>query len=424
MDASEVSSHDGVVSVHPNRETVPPSRGQPNPPAKGRDTAHADAKPPLKIIHIINALSLGGAETLLYRLATEDSTHQHIVVSLSRPDWYSPRLQERDVQVHHLNMNSVAAIPKALLRLNQIVRKSDADVVQCWMYRSNLFGSAIAKLAGKPVVWGIHCSSLEPLKPRSRAAARLGGLLARWNADFVINCSTRSVEIHRSLGYSAVEGAVIHNGYDPRVFFPDEESRQAAREELGLRPDDFAIGSISRWDPQKDIPNLLSALKAVSEGGIHARCFLLGASLGPDNAGLRQMIRDAGCDGLVVPLGPRSDIQNIARALDLHVLSSCGAEAFPNAVAETMLSGTPNAVTDIGDCALMVGQTGWVIEPRDAPKLAEAISLAFHEWRDRPALWSDRRNAARARIAENFSFDRMIASYEEVWRKVAEGSAR
>lgn len=377
-----------------------------------------ERRAPLRVLHIINSLGLGGAEVLLYRLATRESPNEHAVVSLGRPSWHSSRLQERRVAVHHLNVTSPLAVPTGLLRLVRIIRGSDADVVQCWLYHSNVLGGVIAKYAGKPVVWGIHCSSLEPLRLRSRAVVQLGGLLARWVPDFIINCSSRSEELHRNLGYSAAAGAVVHNGYDADEFFPDEASRRSAREGLNLSPNEFAVASVARWNVQKDIPNLLSAVKIAHDRGARLRCFLIGWDLDTENKELRAAIRRAGCDELVVPLGVRPDIQNIARAIDLHVLASCGGEAFPNAVAETMLSGVPNAATDAGDCALMVGASGWIVPPRNPDRLGEAIAGAFHEWRDRPSKWRARRNMARNQIADNFPFDLMVENYEQVWRKV------
>jgi glycosyltransferase involved in cell wall biosynthesis len=292
------------------------------------------------------------------------------------------------------------------------------------MYRSNVAGGLAAKLAGKPVIWGIHCSSLEPLRFASRALARLGGVLAKWTADFVINCSTRSAELHRKLGYSAAPGAVIHNGYDPSIWYPDEAIRRATRDSLGFAVDDFVVGSIARWHPQKDIPNLLQAAKLAHDRGVPLRCLLVGAGLGADNGALMKEIERAGCGEFVVPLGSRSDVRDLARALDLHVLASCGAEAFPNVVAETMLSGTVNVVTDVGDSAFIVADTGRVVPPREPGQLADAIVEAHRERSESRDEWTARGLAARARISGNFSFDRMLRSYEHIWRKVAERPAR
>ena len=83
-----------------------------------------------------------------------------------------------------------------------------------------------------------------------------------------------------------------------------------------------------------------------------------------------------------------------------------------------MLSGTPNLVTDVGDSALMVGETGWVVPTQDPDRLAEGMSEAHREWSRRKDGWQQRRVEARSRIVERFTFDRMIHAYEEVWKRV------
>lgn len=373
----------------------------------------------LRVLHIIGGLELGGAETLLYRLIDRPSDVEHEVIAISHRDWYSPILEQRGIPVTHLNASSIASVPRALFRLNALIRKSRPDVVHCWMYAANVLGGLAAMSAGKPTIWAIHSSSIAPLSFKGRSFARVGGLLAPFASDFVINCSTRSAELHRALGYGRAPGAVIYNGYDPGAFFPDEAARAATRRDLGIAPGIFLIGSISRWHSQKDIPNLLAAVTMFRRTATNFRCILAGAGLRAQNAELRQAIERAGCEPEVLLLGRRPDVPELARAFDLHVLSSCGGEAFPNVVAETMLSETPNVVTDVGDSAFMVGESGWVVPPRDADRLAHAIGVAFDEWKNRPQRWQVRRAGARTRIAENFTFERMAEAYEQLWRRMA-----
>jgi glycosyltransferase involved in cell wall biosynthesis len=372
----------------------------------------------LRVLHIINDLGLGGAETLLYRLTTLPSSIEHRIISLGPPACYSKGLEEQGIPVEYFDMRSPLSMATGIFRLRRLIRRSGADAVQCWLYRSNVLGGLAARMAGVPVSWGIHCSDLTPLKYSSRALVYLSGLLAPFVPGFVINCSKKSAELHARLGYAAAPGAVIHNGYDPERFHPDAESREAIRERLGIAPGEFVIGCLARWHPQKDIPNLVAALRIVSDRDVSIRCLLIGNGLDEANPALMREIRESGCDGFVSTLGMRPDVPELARAMDLHVLASCGAEAFPNAVAETMLSGTPNVVTDVGDSALIVGDAGWVVPPRSPEQLADAIVAAVELKGDAEA-WEQRRAAARERIAQSFTEERMAEAYSEVWYRLA-----
>lgn len=377
---------------------------------------------PYRVLHVISGLHLGGAETLLYRLATApDPEFEHEVICLGDRQWYSARLEEHGVRVHHLGITGANFAPR-LLRLRKLIRESGADVVQSWLYIANVLSGLFARPAGIPVVWSIHASTFEHIGRVSQLCAKVGGRQSRRLADFVINCSSKSAGMHAQLGYGAVPNAVIHNGYDPEAFFPDEAFRAAAREELGIGGDTFLIGTMARWHAQKDIPNLLRATRLLLDRDLAVKCLLVGGGLDAGNADLRREVELAGMQDAVILAGARSNVRDCYRALDLHVLASSGSEAFPNVVAESMLCGVPNVVTDVGDSALMVAETGWVVRPRDSTALSDAIGHAYEEWsRDRSA-WQRRRTAARDRIAERFTFDRMAEAYRDVWRRMASQS--
>ena len=374
---------------------------------------------PLRILHVTSGLGLGGAETVLFRLISNSKNSTHEVICLGPRDWYSDQLERRGIPVHHIEFYSSSTAARGSLPLYRLIRSSKADVVQCWMSRGNAVGGLFSRIAGKRVAWNIRFSTLDPLPLRSRTLARTSGRLARWLSDYVINCSARSQELHNHMGYTAIDGAVIPNGYDSEAFFPDEDARRGLRASFGLTDADFVVGTIGRWHPQKGFPQLLQALRMVRDAGITIRLLMVGRELDDGNSDLKALIEQSGCAGLLDLLGERDDIGAVARALDLHVLASVGAEGFPNAVAETMLSGTPNVVTDIGDSELIVADTGWVVPPRNPEALAVAIQAAHGEWLDSPEEWQLRRKAARHRIVENFSLERMVESYEQVWRRLA-----
>lgn len=375
---------------------------------------------PFRVLHVVHGLGLGGAETLLYRMVTRATGIEHEVVCLGPPDWYSGKLEDAGIPVSHLDMTSLSGMAGKISRLRRLVRFSEADVIHSWTPPANLVTSLAAARVRVPIIWSLHSSSLGPLGGKSRLAAVCCGALARWATDFVIFCSGATSKFYGKLGYGVADGAVVHNGYDLDQFFPDEASRRVSRQALGVDDETFLIGGLSRWNRWKDVPTWLAAVRIARNRGLPVRAILLGHNLDPSNSDFVDALDAAGCAEIVQPLGRRGDVQELARAMDVHLLTS-RSEACPNVVAETMLCGTPNIVTDVGDAALMLGGTGWVATAGDPDQLADEIEQAYHEWKQRPAEWERRRREARRRITENFSFDRMVKVYESIWRKVGSG---
>ncbi|MPX98375.1 glycosyltransferase, partial [Salinivibrio sp. VYel6] len=112
--------------------------------------------------------------------------------------------------------------------------------------------------------------------------------------------------------------------------------------------------------------------------------------------------------------GRRDDITAVMNGFDIFVLSSAS-EAFPNVLSEAMACGTPCVTTDVGDAAIIVGDTGWVVPPKNPQALAKAILEAMEERQNNPQAWQARKRACRERIVNNFSIEKMVDSYHRVW---------
>jgi glycosyltransferase involved in cell wall biosynthesis len=74
-------------------------------------------------------------------------------------------------------------------------------------------------------------------------------------------------------------------------------------------------------------------------------------------------------------------------------------------------------VTDVGDSALVVGDTGRSVQARDAPRLAQALEeLVTMDARDRAELGS----RARQRIIDHFSLQSVVQQYQSLYIEVHE----
>jgi len=373
----------------------------------------------MKVLHIITSLNDGGAEAVLFRLITHDIKNQHVVVSLTSEGKYGPALRDRGVLGVALEMPRGRLTWRGVQTLWFALRQARPDVVQTWMYHADLVGGIAARAAGIPVVWGIHNTTLEPGRSSHATiwVARVCAWLSRWVPNRIVVCAQAAQAVHAALGYDAARMVVIPNGYDLSRFAPDLRLRQGLRAQWSV-PDDLALlGMVARRDPQKDHVNLIEALALLRHRGHAFRAVLVGTGVDEHNATLMRRIADVGLSDWVQPLGPRTDVPAVMNALDVHVLSSAYGEAFPNVLAEAMACGTPCVTTDVGDAAQIVGDTGWVVPPRNPQALAKALEAALRAWRDRSA-WRVRQERCRQRIANEFGIDTMVARYRTVWEAV------
>lgn len=372
----------------------------------------------MHITHIITSLSDGGAEAVLYRLCTNDTHAKHTVISLMDMGKYGLMLQEAGIEVHCLNMPSGRVTFSGLHILYKLLKQLQPNAVQTWMYHADLIGGVVAKLTGiKNINWGIHHTVLVKGKTKRSTilVAKLCALLSRIIPKKIVCCAHKAAEIHAELGYQKSKMMVIPNGYKLEQFTPNTKVGNEIRQELELTEQEVVLGIVGRFDPLKGHFSLLNALSLLPDS-ITYRCLLVGKDLNSANSLLVEEIQCLELQDTILLLDQRSDIPAVMNALDIHILSSMS-EAFPNVLCEAMACGTPCVTTDVGDAAFIVGNTGWVVPAKNPEALAEAILSAVNEKTSNKQSWTNRKQACRNRIVENFSIEKMIEKYHQIWEE-------
>ena len=373
----------------------------------------------MHILHIITTLYPGGAQSALCRLCTNDPDNRHTVIAMIGGGDYEERLIRHGVTVESLGFTRQGGLFLGMVTLWKHLRKYQPDLVQTWMYHPDLIGGVCARLAGiRNVCWGIRHTELEAGQS-SRSSIITARLCARLSARIpkrIICCAHEAARLHASLGYRSDKLVVIPNGYDLSAFYPFETTDERRYEVLSEKDSQLPVlGMVGRFNAQKDHENLLKALAEVKDRGLDFCCLLAGNDLDDNNLSLVNRIEQLGLTSRIHLMGLRSDIAEMMNALDLHILSSSFGEAFPNVIAEAMACGTPCVGTDVGDTALIIGDTGWVVPPKDHYALADAIQAALVERHHFPDRWADRQASCIARITHNFSIDKMVIAFDSVW---------
>lgn len=369
------------------------------------------------VLHIITGLNSGGAEAALYRLCCFDKQNAHVVISLTGRGKYADLLEDVGVVVYCLDMPNGRLSWRDVHKLWRLIRDITPDVVQTWMYHADLIGGIVAKLAGiRAICWGVRHSDIHPVKTKlsTRIVVQLCAKVSRWVPARIVCCAFKALQVHQQLGFPIDKCVVIPNGYDLSRFRPDETSRYRLRKEFGISDDMPLLGMVARFDPQKDHLNLIKALAILKNQQVDFRCILVGNGLTQDNQGLCRLIGEYQLNKNIFLLGPRNDISDVMNALDIHVLSSAYGEAFPNVLAEAMSCGTPCITTNVGDASLIVGDTGWVVPIQNEQALASTIKDCIALINNR-SEWLVRQQKCRNRIVENFSIEKTVQSYQQVW---------
>lgn len=375
----------------------------------------------VRVMYVISDLSVGGAEMMLYKLlaATDRTRFEPVVVSLMNGGTLRSRVEALGVKVHTVGVSPKLPTPLDLWRLVRLTRRLNPDLVVGWMYHSCL----AVQLAGlfsktKAALWSIHYSvgSLAAEKRLTAAVIRACAWLSRMPSR-IIYVSRDGRAKHGPLGFSTENGCVIPNGVDAEAFKPSAEARASVRAELGIDDGAMLVGMVSRYHPMKDHANFLRAAALLSEKHAGAHFVLVGRGADGDNAELRGLINELGLEGRTHLLGERHDVPRLTAALDIFSLSSY-CESFPNVIGEAMACAVPCVVTDVGDAAWIVGDTGRVVPVRDSHSLA-------HAWAEMVALGAEGRaalgRAALARACELFPVKAIVRRYETLYEAVLAG---
>lgn len=375
----------------------------------------------MKIVFIITGLSTGGAEMMLHKLLQnmDRSRFEPTVISLIDKGEIGPRIEAMGIPVYALGMRRGLPNPLMVLRLARLLRRLQPDVVHTWMYHADLLGGLAARLAGcRRVIWGIRHSNLSKTenKRSTLAVVRLCARLSGWLPVQVLSCSQRAKEVHAAVGYADEKIHVIPNGFDLSHFAPDATARASLRTELGLPSDIPLVGVVARFDAQKNHLGFVRAAAQLLQQSPQVHFVLAGTGVDNGNSPLQAAISvHPGLQTHMHLLGRREDVPRLMAALDVLASPSHG-EAFPNVLGEAMACGVPCVVTDVGDSAEIVGNTGRVVAVGDMAALAQQLLDVLHlPAADRPTLGRQ----ARARVQAEYEIGHVARLYQAFYERVA-----
>lgn len=296
------------------------------------------------------------------------------LVSLRKKDLSEETLESFGVDITYLHKSKFD--PATLPALLKVIDRKKIDVLHLHGYGATTFGRLAGAMRRIPVILHEHANltdtpwfqkvadtALEPFTDIALAVSKS-------TADFVITA--------RRIPARKVK--VVYLGVPLEEFSRErsEEEIHSAREELGIAPGDFAIGTVTRLHESKGNSHLVDAARLVLNERPYARFFVVGE--GPLREPLEQQARALNLGDRFVFAGFAKDVARVVSAFDVSVFPSLW-EGTPLTVFEALAMGKAIVATDAdGLVDVLTHEKDAIIVPkRDAAALAAGLIRAIDE---------------------------------------------
>jgi glycosyltransferase involved in cell wall biosynthesis len=362
----------------------------------------------MKILHIISSGGMYGAEAVILNMSRTlnsgpDCSVLGVFSNSSNPNH---QLHERAVKEgieSHLIPCKGQIDRTTITSIRELVARTGADIVHAHGYKADIYVYLALRRLGIPLVSTCHTWYDNDL------LVSLYGKADR----FVLRKYSRIVavsdEVKQRLLKSGVFGKkifLVRNGIDLRSF---DDALPALREDLTWDRK-LIVGLIGRLAWEKGVDIFLQAAARVLVEFPGVRFVVVGE--GPDKDMLERLVDELNIRESVSMLGRRDDMPSVYASLDMMV-SSSRQEGLPMAILEGMASRLPLVATAVGEVPTVVldGCTGVLVPAEDADLLAAGIVGLLRDPEKRTRLGA----AARQRIEEEYSAERMTADYLRVY---------
>jgi glycosyltransferase involved in cell wall biosynthesis len=365
----------------------------------------------IRVLHVIDSLDLGGAQTVVVNLARfrDRSSVEMEVAPMHGRGVFADALEKEGVPVHFLSRGKFP--PGYVFSLPRLLRRGRYDVVHFHLFGSNWIGKPLAALCGQRVLINHdHCND----------RARTGSAVATWvdaatnrlsSHIYAVSRSTRDDVIARE-NVDPERISFLANGVDTERFAPvGAGSRASARRELGIPVDALVVAGLGRLHPQKNWPLFLEVARRFPE----ARFVIAGT--GPEERALRAILAQKKI-GNVTLLGFR-DTRTVLAAADVFLLTS-DYEGTPMILLEAMASGLPCVVSAVDGCLEMLGDGAGGSTAR--PGSADDFASVLGRYLESAELRASQGQAARRKVESAFDARRQARTVEALYvRLLASG---
>ena len=309
-------------------------------------------------------------------------------IACSKTQWFE-QLAADGFQMHQVplrrRLNPLVHVAP-LWALYRLIRRERFAVVNTHSPVAAAVGRLAAWLARTPVIiYVVHGFYFHDDMPRRkrRCFVALEWLLGRITKAFMfVSDEDRHTALREGIATDAANATTIYNGVDLDSYPPKGFSSPGTRElrrALDIPLAAPVVGIVGRVVREKGYIEFAEMAKLVSTCRSDVYFLVVGDALPSDRDGIltefRRRVATAGLDDRFRFAGFTDRVAEHLQVMDVFVLPSYR-EGFPRSVLEAMGCALPVVATNIRGCreAVVNGQTGLLVPPRDGTALAEAVT--------------------------------------------------
>jgi glycosyltransferase involved in cell wall biosynthesis len=372
----------------------------------------------VKILHLINTLSAGGAELHLLTLCRHLKREglEPVVACLREQVGGSRSLrydfEDEGIRVIRLETDGRFDL-RSISRLAGLVAKERPNILHTHLPRADIAG-ACRRLLHPSVPWICSVHDIHDNSWSGRWTLPIFNFIWR-RADRVIAISHAVKDwLVKDRAVPAEKVSVIHYGIEAERF---SQSRSDLAQEWVL-DDKLVIGAIGRLEPRKGHDCLLHAIAELKK--IVPGVSLLIAGHDPWGYGkeLQSLIERLDLSKEVRLVGFQSDVAAFLGTIDIFAFAT-QSEGFGQVVIEAMAAGKPVVASKIAPLTEIIreNETGVLVSRDDPRAFADAIAWLFTH----PDQAREMGKRGQARVYNHFSAGKMAAKtlllYDDVLRE-------
>lgn len=346
------------------------------------------------VLHIIDNLGRGGAETMLVSVTRELKEFKNIIVTLHPENEFGDEI--KCDQLICLNLSSKLFITSAATRLRKIIKENKVDIVHSHLFWSTV----IARLATPkhiPLITTIHAfvaSSLEYKPARMRIIEKL---TYRIRKSIIIGvCKGALDEYFSFFNVKPHQAYTLYTFVDTAIF---NEEKVVTNQEHNFR-----LISVGNLKEQKNHLFLLQAFKELKQENIHLDIYGKGSL----HQSLQRIIDEHQLN--ITLKGQVMDIQKHIQQYDLFVMSSTY-EGFALSVLEAMVLQTPLLLSDIPSFREQCADTAIYYSLDNTQDFVAKLLSIKNNQQELQRLSS----AAKERVINNFTFNQHLAKLKAIY---------